>query len=355
MAPLVSIVVNNYNYARFLPAAIDSALSQDHDPLEVVVVDDGSTDGSREIIARYGDRIRPVFKENGGHASALNAGFQQSSGEIVMFLDADDLLEPTAAGRVVKAATDGCAKVQYRLSIVDQAGNKRGVDPPLGVPMPNGNIVPKLLETGRYTTPVTTGNAYPRTVLDQIMPIPEREFTIGGDGYLNVVSPFYGDIVSIDDELGGYRHHGSNRWAFSGEVTAAGLRARIEHDLLRERFLRRAAERHGHSVPPDLSLNDWSHVVHRLSLLRLEPASPTAKSDSRLKLMRAGVRAIRRSPVISGPEKVYYQGFVLTIGALPRRLATPVVKRGLANRPRPRWVRFLARAVRRAFGVLRRG
>lgn len=355
MAPLVSIVVNNYNYARFLPAAIDSALSQDHEPLEVVVVDDGSTDDSRDIIARYGDRIQPVLKENGGHASAFNAGFQQSSGQIVMFLDADDLLEPTAAGRVMKAATEGCAKVQYRLSIIDEDGNRRGVDPPLRVPMPNGDIVPKLLETGRYTTPVTTGNAYPRAVLDQIMPIPEREFAMGADGYLNVVCPFYGAIVSIDDELGGYRHHGHNHWAFSGEVTAAGLRSRIEHDLLREQFLRRTAESHGHSVPPDLSLNDWSHVIHRLSLLRLEPASPATEGDSRLKLMRAGVRAIRRSPAISGPHGIYYQGFVLTIGALPNPLATRVVKWGLASRPRPRWIRFLARTVRRAAGALKRG
>jgi glycosyltransferase involved in cell wall biosynthesis len=63
--PLVSIVVNNFNYERFLREAIDSALAQTYAPVEVVVVDDGSTDSSRDIIASYGDRLIPVLKANG--------------------------------------------------------------------------------------------------------------------------------------------------------------------------------------------------------------------------------------------------------------------------------------------------
>ena len=86
----VTILINNYNYARFLPAAIDSALSQTYHPLEVVVVDDGSTDESLDIIRDYGDRVRPVFKSNGGQASAFNAGFAASRGEVICLLDADD-------------------------------------------------------------------------------------------------------------------------------------------------------------------------------------------------------------------------------------------------------------------------
>ena len=98
--PLVSIVINNYNYARFLRAAIDSALSQSYASIEVLVVDDGSTDQSRAIIDSYGDRIRPVLKKNGGQASALNTGFAQCQGGIVIFLDADDILLPHATQRV---------------------------------------------------------------------------------------------------------------------------------------------------------------------------------------------------------------------------------------------------------------
>ena len=99
--PKVSIVINNYNYGRFLADAIDSALTQTHPQLEVIVVDDGSTDNSREVIARYGDRIRPILKPNGGQASAMNAGVAASTGDIIFFLDSDDMLLPEAAETVV--------------------------------------------------------------------------------------------------------------------------------------------------------------------------------------------------------------------------------------------------------------
>src|SRR5258708_31462520 len=88
-APLVSIVINNYNYARFLSKAIDSALAQTYRNVEVIVVDDGSTHNSVQIIRAYGDRVVPVLKENGDHGSAFNAGFARSQGDPVWFLHAD--------------------------------------------------------------------------------------------------------------------------------------------------------------------------------------------------------------------------------------------------------------------------
>jgi glycosyltransferase involved in cell wall biosynthesis len=69
--PLVSILINNYNYGRFLTEAIDSALNQTYSNIEVIVVDDGSTDNSQEIIKSYQDKIIPILKPNGGQASAI--------------------------------------------------------------------------------------------------------------------------------------------------------------------------------------------------------------------------------------------------------------------------------------------
>src|SRR3954449_8708213 len=99
----VAVVVNNFNYERFLSTAIESALAQTHPDVEVVVVDDGSTDGSREVIAGYGDRVRAVYKENGGQASAFNAAFAACTGDVVIFLDADDALLPQTAARAAAA------------------------------------------------------------------------------------------------------------------------------------------------------------------------------------------------------------------------------------------------------------
>jgi len=121
--PLVSIVVNNFNYGRFLRQSIESALAQDHPRTEVIVVDDASTDGSVEIIRSFGDRIVPVCQErNGGQAAALNAGFAASRGELIIFLDADDYLYPHAASAVAAAWTPGVGTVQYRLDLVDKGG-----------------------------------------------------------------------------------------------------------------------------------------------------------------------------------------------------------------------------------------
>ncbi|HEX3723208.1 MAG TPA: glycosyltransferase, partial [Nitrolancea sp.] len=122
---IVSIIINNFNYDRFLKDAIESALNQSYEHTEVIVVDDGSTDTSREIISSYADRVVPVFKENGGQASAFNVGFAHSHGDIVIFLDSDDRLLPHIAAEVVRVfeSEPRSAKVQYRLDMIDATGN----------------------------------------------------------------------------------------------------------------------------------------------------------------------------------------------------------------------------------------
>lgn len=88
----VSVVIPSYNYARFLPAAIDSALGQSHRNIEVIVVDDGSVDDTAAVAAQYGDRIRYIRQENQGLSAARNRGLQAARGVLIQFLDADDVL-----------------------------------------------------------------------------------------------------------------------------------------------------------------------------------------------------------------------------------------------------------------------
>jgi len=90
-SPQVSVVIPTWNRAREVPAAIDSALAQTRPPFEVVIVDDGSTDETQDVLARYGDRIRVLRQENAGASAARNAGIRASRGEFVAFLDSDDL------------------------------------------------------------------------------------------------------------------------------------------------------------------------------------------------------------------------------------------------------------------------
>lgn len=102
MTVLVSIVTPSLNQAAFLSRAIESVLSQGHPAIEYIVRDGGSTDGSQEILARYGDRLRWVSEPDGGQSAALNRGFAEARGEILAYLNSDDLLRPGAVAAVAE-------------------------------------------------------------------------------------------------------------------------------------------------------------------------------------------------------------------------------------------------------------
>ncbi len=91
---MVSVVIPTYNYGRFVTEAVDCALNQTYRPLEVIVVDDGSTDNTRPLLAPYLDRIRYVHQANKGLSAARNTGIRHAQGQWVAFLDADDLWHP---------------------------------------------------------------------------------------------------------------------------------------------------------------------------------------------------------------------------------------------------------------------
>ncbi|HEY6583222.1 MAG TPA: glycosyltransferase [Gaiellaceae bacterium] len=103
MTPLVSIVVLCHDYGRFLGEAIESALAQEHPNLEVIVVDDGSTDDSLEVARRYENRIRVLTQENAGLARSCNRGAREATGELFLFLSADDRLEPAYVSELLGA------------------------------------------------------------------------------------------------------------------------------------------------------------------------------------------------------------------------------------------------------------
>jgi glycosyltransferase involved in cell wall biosynthesis len=103
-APLsVSVVIPSLDQGRFLATAIDSVLSQDHRPLELLVMDGGSRDGTIEVLRGYGDAVRWVSAPDAGQAAAINAGWRSSSGEVIAWLGADDLYLPGALSAAVAA------------------------------------------------------------------------------------------------------------------------------------------------------------------------------------------------------------------------------------------------------------
>jgi glycosyltransferase involved in cell wall biosynthesis len=99
MAPLVSVIVPAFNHAQYVEAALASVFTQAHRPLEVIVVDDGSTDGTAAALKTYADRVILLRQANAGPASARNTALARARGEFLAFLDADDLWHPAKLGR----------------------------------------------------------------------------------------------------------------------------------------------------------------------------------------------------------------------------------------------------------------
>jgi glycosyltransferase involved in cell wall biosynthesis len=344
--PLVSVVVNNYNYGRFLREAIDSALNQTYPGTEVVVVDDGSTDDSRRIISSYGDRVTPVLKENGGQASAFNAGFAASRGEVVIFLDADDYLWPGAAERVAAAWGPDVSVVQYRLELVDAMGNPTGhFYPPPEMTMASGEVWRVLLEKGYYLFPPTSGNGFVREVLEQILPMPEDEWRISADGYLATLAPFYGLVASVEVALGAQRMHGGNLFSLTA-INSEKFRAVVRQQLQEQALLVCKANELGYETTRDLSLSNYVHLQHRMSSLRLNPQKHLVPSDHSLSLVYRGVRAVWRHSEHDWRKRLLLSAWFIWVGLLPLPVAKLAIAWLFTPEARPRIVEWIRDTIR---------
>ena len=93
--PKVSIIIPAYNQEQFVTQAVDSALAQTYPNVEVIVIDDGSTDGTRDVLANYGKKIKYIHQQNKGLAGARNTGILAAQGDYLLFLDSDDIIPPS--------------------------------------------------------------------------------------------------------------------------------------------------------------------------------------------------------------------------------------------------------------------
>jgi glycosyltransferase involved in cell wall biosynthesis len=323
--PSVSIIITSHNYAEYIGCSIDSVLNQTYKEIELIVIDDGSTDASVEVIESYGDRLTCIVQENGGQAAACNRAFAASRGAIVLFLDADDVLYPEAVETVVRHWSPGTAKVQFFLDRIDAAGNPSGGRCP-NPPFVADSAIPALLRHyAYYPAPPTSGNAYARDILEILMPAPEQPWRRGLDGYLNALSALYGPVVSIHASHGGYRIHDRNMSGW-GALDLAKLRFGMDNEIERANAVKEHARARGEEIPDDLALNVPAHCKARILSLRLDPEGHSLAGDRLAVLGRAGMRAARRFPHLTLRKRVVAMiGFwlltVVPIGILRPRLS----------------------------------
>jgi hypothetical protein len=335
---LVSVVITNYNYERYLREAILSVLGQTYSNIETIVVDDGSTDGSRAIIEEYRDRLIVLLQENRGPTGAYNAGYAASHGELIAFLDADDVLRRNAVQEVVAAWQPAVAKVQFGLEIVDAFGQSAGaVEPVYPRDYTPNKIGQEFAETSSYIWPPASGNAFSRRFLAQVMPLsPERFRFI--DGALNTVAPLFGEIQTLAEPLGFYRIHANNLWALH-RFSETRIRAYLTQRQSEFEYLRELAPEHGVTLSAGDPL-DHSLTFLRYRLIAAKLGDRAARPADLLRLCLIAGRCLGRSEMSTARRAVELLWFVLvsvSFGGVARRL----IEWRFDRSTRPTWIGWL--------------
>ena len=316
----ISIVINNYNYRHFVAQAIESALSQGHGDVEVVVVDDGSTDGSVEAIRPYADRIVFIEQTNGGPGSAYNTGLQHASGDVVIFLDADDWLFPHAAAHVVAAWRAGVSKVQFTLAVVDREGRSLGRQVPRH--LHDRQALTLLREFGTYGSPPGSGNAYCARFLRQVMPMDVAVWRTAADSVPILLAPAYGDVVSLPEPLGAYRLH---RDPADGSLVSNNAPSGLWHEYERihwtKAFVEKALGVLGKAPRVPQLLAPWE--ARMVALCVRFGGTPLDRSTppSSARLMRHALNSVWQWPMSGVQVKTMLSVWMMGVWLLPRPMA----------------------------------
>jgi hypothetical protein len=347
----VSVVINNFNYARFLPACIESVLAQTYPHCEVIVVDDGSKDESPQVIEQYRPKVVPVLKTNGGQASAYRAGLQHVTGNLVLLLDADDYLKPECLARVVSAWRGSVVKAQFYLELVDETGNTLGMCTPSGR-MTDRRAREMMQIFGTYSSPPASGNVFSAAYLREIAGhTDDAQLRTNADTVPIRMAPYFGEVITIPQPLACYRRHASaetcaNMEKFEEAGELRRLAAERQHEETRDRSIERVFSRL--SLTRSANLLEPSRSKRALCFLRLSAAQRGSFSE-RLSASWNGIRSSFYWDGYKWPQKLSASVWFLAAGLLPYALARDFIAMGLTLKNRPRWMgKFLSGGTRRA-------
>jgi len=342
----VTIVIPNFNYASFLAAAIDSALAQDHPEVQVIVVDDCSTDGSKDVIARYDGRVTGLLMPvNGGQIAAVRAALSRARHDIVMILDADDLLMPGAVSRILAAWTPDTAKVQFPMTTIDEAGRPLDhVAPKYPAGLTTAALRRELLESGGCFSTPGTGNAYSRQLVLDVLS-PDSAGVRWLDTLLEVNAPFAGEVVTLYEPLACYRMHGNNNFQtqeLSAERFAKFLSA---HDQ-KLAYMARRSQTWGVTFDPASAKrrSSW-YVACSMAAAKLgRPAGSLGGSPAAI--LSGATRAFLRSPG-QQRRKALLLVWLAAVALLPKKLAEQVIAYRFVVASRPRWFERVLQTISR--------
>lgn len=334
----VSVVIPNYNYEDFVGAAIESALGLDWPDVEVIVVDDGSTDHSRAAIERYTDRITAIFRqENASQVVSCNVGFSRSRGEVVIFLDSDDMLHPSTIRELAVVWRPAISKVQFQMRTIDAEGR------PLGSLYPQYYWVPSpeeircwAIRAGTYPTPPGSGNAYSRSFLERIFPL-DPDVARFVDSCCIAAAPYLGDVVTIAKPLVYYRIHGGNDGAMSVlDVNRFGRE--VTRAKKRFAYAQQIAKSVGLVVPDDALHKSLTTLPYRLASLRLAPQRHPLPGDSSKAILGDVVRAVLAPQGVSLQGRLALLMWAFMTVLSPSQLAKALILWRFVPKKRPKFL-----------------
>lgn len=223
MKPRISVLIDTYNHERYIEEAVQSVVDQDlpASEFEILVVDDGSTDRTPEIVRKFAPRVRLLQKKNGGQASAFNAGIPELRGDLVALLDGDDVWLPGKLARVAKefGENPNCVMFYHSFSFWNpQQGwtRKQSLE---GV---SGDILSDPEKVLRYNAAPTSSLAFRRDALVKMLPVPEGMIAMA-DTYLFGICVCLGPVQAIPECLTKNRIHGRNLWFAEAGAPIAGV------------------------------------------------------------------------------------------------------------------------------------
>lgn len=342
--PYLSIIIPCYNYEQYIAYSINSVLEQLEENIELIVVDDCSTDNSRSVIKEFGDKIIFLPNEvNSGHASAFNKGFDIAKGELIMFLDADDFLLPNAIKTIKKNYDPKIAIYNYRMYLSNKDNEIKELYPPKEQDFYCDDASEKLRFLGRYPGTVTSGLVFSKSHLKNVMPIPQEEFRQGGDGYLCAVVPLYGECSYFEDVISAYRQHQANHSKFEQRLSQRA-RWNLEHNVVRYKAIKDHSNRLGLPYDENLGDSDLLNLEQCMAaILFRKPDEPEINLTKR-HLANKAIELIKNRLAPIGIFNFIWWNLLVI---LPTHYAAKILRWKLDAKSRPEFVSKLALFLRK--------
>ncbi|MFT3852364.1 MAG: glycosyltransferase family A protein [Ilumatobacteraceae bacterium] len=314
MPSTISVVIPCHNYAHLVGRAIASALGGTRAPDEVIVVDDGSTDGSGDVARAMG--VRVITKPNGGMSSALNVGIANATGDIVALCDADDVCGPERLAWIESAfaADEHVVLAWHKMRMINVDGGVLGEIPPGR--LVDGELGAEMASVGLTSFALTSGVAIRRAAFTAVGPIPESEYGNYGEAYLIRTLPFLGKVVANQSPLSDYLVHPGAVSRTSTRPDRAGVvafldrriaQAQREHALIVD-------QAHAHGLNADLG----RLLAYDVPLVRMLQYRDMAGDGSRWNAWRVTARRLRPNRDLPTLDRAVLVAAAMGSALLPR-------------------------------------